>query len=81
MNATLTICVDERALSETARRFFYGIPAATNSQSRNGRCAVRTSNRPRISRGDRLEQVRRRLIRETELYLSNPHSVGWARAG
>jgi len=29
----------------------------------------------------RFERLRRKLIQETELYLNNPGSQGWARAG
>ena len=32
-------------------------------------------------RADRLDEIRQRLIRETEQYLSDPDSATWARAG
>jgi hypothetical protein len=46
----------------------------------SGRNGTLWATRP-DRKADRLDEIRQRLIRETEQYLSDPDSAAWARAG
>ena len=79
MKTTLLICIDEQALSETSRGLCCGVSAATLRNNQTAHEIEHTGVIEAVPRcADRAEHRRRKLLRETERYLNNPHSKPWA---